>query len=500
MLGALDITDEFGDSVLHQASRCGDVSIIRRLLETNNEAQHSFVNSSNETRQTPLLLACIAGEYLAAQTLLDTGANPAISDDAGDTPLHWLHKFDKSSKVSILASLINQGADIHAISERFVHDEFSQKILARGTPLHRAAGWNDGEAVRLLLDRGADPLRPYTGQGAHELSTPLRLACTFHNAAAVEAIILHLSKTRDVAAILNDEGRKQWPFLKPVLDINFYYLNGGMLGRMARHGAQYRQAASDTLKALKQHGASTILPPLKHQPNRPGFSALTLAISLRCIDIVQSILEINPEQIEQWDPQHTQPPLHWASQQERADIVKLLLSRGANAHSRSANDINALAAHANYQSELEVPQLLIYHGLQYEILSNGFQTPFFGAAVRGSFELAAFILKNTPVRERNKMFNTPCSRGPSSRSGKSAVTILGYLLYTCHQSVIRAICRLFDLAKEFGENVNFIVDPEQGRTALHILAELKPLYRIDTIVAAAARGGNQALSLQRNQP
>ena len=487
-LGALNIADEFGDNIFHQAPRCGDVPIIRRLLEIHGKEQHPLLNSSNNMGQTPLLLSCMVGEPLVAHTLLEAGANPAIADKAGDTPLNWLHEFDQSSRTGILASLIKQGADIHAISERFAQDDFSQKILARGTPLHRAAALNDGEAVSLLLSLGSDPLRPYTGKGAHELSTPLWLACTFHNAAVVEAILLHLNKTRDLASILNDEPRKQWPFLKPVLDSNYHHLNGGMMGRMTRHGAQYRQATYDTLKVLKQHGASIRLPSLKHRPNRQGFSALNLAISLRCIDIVHSVLEICPEQIEQWDPQRMQPPLHSAAQQDRADIVQLLLSKGASPRSRCTNGLNALAAHANYQSDLEVPQLLISLRLQYEIPTNGFQTPFFAAVVNNSFELAAFILEHTPARERDKILNSPCSRGLSWSSPKSGITVLGYLLSVCHQSCIRVINRLFNLADKFDVSVDFVVDSEQGYTALHVLTMVEPPHRTDTVVAAAARG------------
>ena len=224
-LGALTLTD----TRLHRAARCGDISVTQEIIQINREDGLSLLNSQNKLGQTPLLLACIAGEFSAAKILLDAGASAAIPDKEGDTPLHWLHAFEKSSIPSIAASLMNRGASIHDFSGRHEKDAFSQKILAAGTPLHRAAAWDNGEAVRVLLDHGADPLRPNSGHGWHELSTPLWSACTFHNSEAVTAILLHLSKTKDVASIINDGERRKWPSLMPVFDLGYYYLNGGML-------------------------------------------------------------------------------------------------------------------------------------------------------------------------------------------------------------------------------------------------------------------------------
>ena len=486
-LGALTLTDENGDTRLHRAARCGDISVTQGTIQTNCEDGLSLLNSQNKLGQTPLLLACIAGEFSTAKILLEAGASAAIPDKEGDTPLHWLHAFEKSSIPSIAASLMNRGASIHAFSGRNEKDAFSQKILAAGTPLHRAAAWGNGEAVRVLLDHGADPLRPNNGRGWHELSTPLWSACTFHNSEAVKAILLHLSKTKDVASIINDGERRKWPFLMPVFNLGYYYLNGGMLGRIARHGELYRQATKCTIQALKSHGASMLLPGAVRRLDIPGHPALSSAILLRCADIVQTMLDVSPESIEQWDPKFMQPPLHFAAQQNRADIVELLLSSGADAHARNGNGITALANYTNCQSGLEIPRLLLKHDVRYELPSNGFQTPFFGAISHGSFELADFVLENTRPEDRNKMINASCSRGPTFNTDPPGITILGYLLEICHQSLPRVLRRLFSLVQKFGENVDVVVDPGRGRTAFHVLAQLQPRTRIDPVIAAVAK-------------
>jgi ankyrin repeat protein len=197
-----------------------------------------------------------------------------------------------------------------------------------------------------------------------------------------------------------------------------------MLGRIARHGETYRQATKCTIQALKSHGASMLLPGVVRRLDVPGHPALSSAILLRCADIVQTMLDVSPESIEQCDPKFMQPPLHFAAQQNRADIVELLLSSGADAHARNGNGITALANYANYQSGLEIPRPLLKHDVQYELPSNGFQTPFFGAISHGSFELADFVLENTRPKGRNKMINASCSRGPGFNTDPPGVTIM----------------------------------------------------------------------------
>jgi hypothetical protein len=75
-------------------------------------------------------------------------------------------------------------------------------------------------------------------------------------------------------------------------------------------------------------------------------------------NVVQTMIDTSPEAIEQWIPRYQQPPLHFAVQQDRIDIVELLLSHGANLHSRNGDGITALANCTTYQGRLEIPRLL----------------------------------------------------------------------------------------------------------------------------------------------
>jgi ankyrin repeat protein len=90
---------------------------------------------------TPLMAAVLYGDAPLVKTLLDRGANPNVSNDAGATPLMWaLTDLDKTRL------LVEHGADVSARSD----DGRLPLIVAAGIRGNRAV-------VALLLDRHANP-------------------------------------------------------------------------------------------------------------------------------------------------------------------------------------------------------------------------------------------------------------------------------------------------------------------------------------------------------
>ncbi|PNP56947.1 hypothetical protein FNYG_15298 [Fusarium nygamai] len=477
--------DEHGETVVHKAASCGDVTWLDRIIQAAPESRATLLNSRNNYGETPLLLAFMARELSTVELLLNYGADASIPDDRGDTPLHWIFFFDDVSSLdSLTISLIQRGGDINAHTKTVWFEKFSQKLLSGGTPLHRAAAYNSSNSVRALLEQGSDPLLPGVWD---ELSTPLWLACTFQCGKAVRVMLDHMARNRDISAILNDGDRKKWPFLKPVLDQGYYFRHGATLGRMARYGAYFKASTSDTISALQNHGASMILPAVTLHPYLKGMPAISSAIQLRCADIVETILELSPDTCGLFDSVKEQSPLHFAVEQDRSDLVEILLRRDIDVYARNRHGISALANYANYHGGLEIPRTLIRAGLKFEIPRNKYQTPFFGAITHAAFDLAVFILSETAPEDRHAMINAPAAFGPAFKTSAPGYTVLGYLLSDIHQNTPRLLERLINILRPFDQKLDYIIAPGEGLTALHILATQSRHDRIDSVTAAVAR-------------
>ncbi len=127
---------------------------------------------------TPLLMATVNGHFDMAMTLLEIGADPNIGSIAGATPLfaaintHWAPKArypqqraylqQETTYLELMGVLLAAGADPDArLSKHLWYMEYTFSHLGvdtRGaTPFWRAAHALDVEAMRLLVEHGADP-------------------------------------------------------------------------------------------------------------------------------------------------------------------------------------------------------------------------------------------------------------------------------------------------------------------------------------------------------
>src|SRR5204862_7996308 len=136
---------------------------------------------------------------------------------------------------------------------------------------------------------------------------------------------------------------------------------------------------------------------------------------------------------------------------------ELLLSRNVDPKGRRGDGLTALAHYANYFNGLEIPRILLKKGLAFELPSPGLPTPFFGAIKNEAFELARFILENSPNGIHHLMINSPCFTGAGFSCPAPGLTLLGYLLMNSGANTPRTVKKLFDLVSEFNENIEFIV-------------------------------------------
>ena len=83
------MSDSFGNSALHAAVRSGELQAISRLLGGDGGVGVD-VNSVNDTGMTPLHLACLHNHVEALAALVEHGADAAVRDASGESPVMLL--------------------------------------------------------------------------------------------------------------------------------------------------------------------------------------------------------------------------------------------------------------------------------------------------------------------------------------------------------------------------------------------------------------------------
>lgn len=225
---------------------------------------------------SPVVSALINGHYDTAAALLEAGTDPNLIDDTGRGALYAAIDFNtmpssnrpapdvlrnERSALDIAIMLLERGADPNAALQRQAPlraklDRGNDTVLGGGTtPLMRAAKAGDTEAMRVLLEHGADPMLA-TGRGVNAMMLAAGLGTTEQDTTG-----RHKTEERAIAAIeiLLEHG----------VDINA----ADDRGRTALHGAAL-QGYGEVIAMLVDHGAD-----LDAEDN-DGFSPLDTALGL----------------------------------------------------------------------------------------------------------------------------------------------------------------------------------------------------------------------------
>jgi ankyrin repeat protein len=128
-----------GRTALHHASKRGFKDIVVLLLDGKDEV---LVDAKDESSNTPLALAALAGQDSVMELLLSRGANPFLEMDRSRTVVNLVAASDIPSTEGHLASvrrLLEKGVDPNAM------DDYNQ------APLHWAATNGNIELTDLLL-------------------------------------------------------------------------------------------------------------------------------------------------------------------------------------------------------------------------------------------------------------------------------------------------------------------------------------------------------------
>ncbi len=165
-----------GLTPLLHAVRQGHVEAALALLEGGAD-----INGTSGDLTSPLLMATINGQWDLARVLLERGADPNHTSVAGATPLYTVlereweprasyahpveHRRQETTHIEMMRALLEAGADPNARLNRHLwYMEFTFSVLGGSgiyvkgaTPFWRAAYALDVDAMRLLMEYGADP-------------------------------------------------------------------------------------------------------------------------------------------------------------------------------------------------------------------------------------------------------------------------------------------------------------------------------------------------------
>jgi hypothetical protein len=154
---------KYGSTALHLAAEKGDLDVVCTLLQD----QKVKVNDRGENGRTPLDFALLGGYTDVAKLLRDAGANINAQDDRGETILHWFvgrsrwERGEWEQAAQTLKTLLEWGAD-SAITDKYgnapllalVHDI----VHSRAVGEYQQSIWDEGryKFLEILLENGAD--------------------------------------------------------------------------------------------------------------------------------------------------------------------------------------------------------------------------------------------------------------------------------------------------------------------------------------------------------
>ena len=160
-----NIVDRFGMTPIHVAALKGRQEMCKLLHQYGAD-----LNLVEENGESPLNIAAKERQHEVVQYLLDAGADPNIADKFGVTPLYHMCREGDADMVDLL---IGHGADVNSkgcleVAIEFYNTEIVNLLVQKYrckvetlfnglSPLMLAAKTNNIEAVKLLLDKKADP-------------------------------------------------------------------------------------------------------------------------------------------------------------------------------------------------------------------------------------------------------------------------------------------------------------------------------------------------------
>lgn len=342
---------------------------------------------------SPLSSAGVNGDYVEmAQLLVDSGAGVNTQTANGSYPLHAAAFHEK-----VTTFLLSRGANPNILD-------------AKGfTPLYMAAGSDYGAAsAEALLNHGADP----NARNPNGL-TALHQAAAQGAIKIIEVLVAHKADTNAI----DDAG------YTPLHGAIRYGIGKGGIGVvevLAKHGANaniqngpdgktlLHEAISedkiDIIQLLLSHGADV------NAVSKHGATSLHFAASQGTTKIAELLLANNADlnARDSWG----NTPLHNAIRSglrtQGIGIIQVLVKRGANINTKNDRDGKTPFHVAVSKGDVEVVRLLLSHGADVNARDKYGATSLHSAASEGTTKIAELLLANkADINARDSFGNTP---------------------------------------------------------------------------------------------
>ena len=334
------------DAKLHQAQ----LAVANDFGFKSWRALKTHVDAINPAAGDRVFAAARAGDVEAVRRAFASGFDPATPDVDGRT-IHQIAKERRHAAIEVLVRDVQggrirsgaeaeavqgiasaaQSGDVEALRQRLdARPDLINALAGLGFPkataLHLAALRNQHDAIRLLIERGADLNRREFPDNA----SPLHFAAMYGD---LETIGLLVEAGADVEGKGDDS-------------------EVGVLG----WATCFRQAREDVAEYLLSHGATL---------------NLWSAIALDKVDDVRAMIARDPALLaaRMTRNHHRRTPLHHAAARNRPRIVQLLLELGADPNASDATGATALTTASQEGAGAGIVSALLAAGASLDFLT-----------------------------------------------------------------------------------------------------------------------------------